>query len=168
MDKPVYHRLQRGETLEHLSARYGVPVCMIVHANEELRPDALRYGTVLSIPRKSGCSRRDEAAQQVQKPPRFKYAEYVVQADDTLYGIALRCGLTMRILQKSNGMGGLQELQPGSRLLLPVISGKRYYAREGETLSDIAARHSMTEDALREKNFLEQGERIGPGMCLLI
>ncbi len=167
MDKPVYHRLQRGETLELLSARYGVPVCMIVCANEELRPDAIRYGAVLTIPRKNWCSRGSEPP-QAPKLPRFRYAEYVVQPDDTLYGISLRCGLTMRILQKANSLNGVAELQPGTRLRVPVISGKRYYAREGESLADIAARHGVTEDVLREKNLLEYGERIGPGACLLI
>ena len=38
MEKPVYHRLQRGETLEALSARYRVPVCAIMHANADMRP----------------------------------------------------------------------------------------------------------------------------------
>ncbi|MEL7604347.1 MAG: LysM peptidoglycan-binding domain-containing protein, partial [Bacillota bacterium] len=136
-------------------------------ANEALRPDALRYGTVLTIPHKGWCDRGGELT-QAPKPPRFRYAEYVVQTDDTLYGISLRCGLTMRILQKANGLSGVAELQPGMRLRIPVISGKRYYAREGESLAEIAARHNVTEDALREKNFLEFGERIGPGACLLI
>ena len=167
MEKPVYHRLQRGETLEHLSARYGVPVCMIVCANEGMRMDALRSGAVLTIPYKSWCSRCHEA-QPASKPSRWKYAEIVVQPDDTLYGISLRCGLTMRILQKANGLSGMAELQPGERLRIPAITGKRYYAREGETLADIAACHGVAEAELRAKNFLEYGERIGPGACLLI
>jgi LysM repeat protein len=167
MEKPVYHMLRRGETLELLSARYRVPVCMIVCANEGLQPDALRWGTTLVIPHKSWCSRCKES-QSPPNIPHWKFAEYVVQPDDTLYGIALRAGLTMRIVQKANALGSMAELQPGAHLRIPVISGTRYYVRERESISDIAVRHGVTEDALREKNFLEYGERIGPGACLLI
>jgi len=167
MERPVYHRLQRGETLELLSARYRVPVCMIVCANEGLRPETLRWGTTLVIPHKDWCSHCKASPPPPQKP-RWKYAEYVVQPDDTLYGIALRSGLTMRILQKANALGSMAELQPGVRLRIPAISGKRYYVRDGESIADIAARYGVTEAALREKNFLEITERIGPGACLLI
>jgi LysM repeat protein len=167
MEKPVYHRLQRGETLELLSARYGVPVCMIVRANEGLRQETPHYGTTLVIPHKCWCNRCNEVP-PVKAPPRWRYAEYVVQPDDTLYGISLRSGLTMRILQKANALSGIAELQPGTRMRIPAISGKRYYVREGESLADIAARHGVTEEALREMNFLEYGEQLGPGACLLI
>jgi LysM repeat protein len=92
----------------------------------------------------------------------------VVQPDDTLYGISLRSGLTMRILQKANALSGIAELQPGTRLRIPAISGKRYYVREGESLAEIATGHGVSEAALREKNFIEDGETIGPGACLLI
>lgn len=164
MEKAIYHRLQRGETLEALSARYGVPVCMIMRANASAR---LSAGQVLVIPRQCGGSRIEKQG-QTPAAPRYRYAEYVVQTDDTLYGISRRTGLTMRILQKANALSGTAELQPGARLRIPVITGRRYYVREGESLADIAASHGMTEAALCEKNLIEDGEKIGPGACLLI
>ncbi len=168
MDKAVYHRLQRGETLEALSARYGVPVCMIVRANADVR---IAWGQLLTIPRVCGESRTQEPEPSPAPPPaspRYRYAEYVVQPDDTLYGISRRTGLTMRILQKANAMSATAELQPGAHLRVPVITGSRYYVREGESLADIAASQRITEAALREKNLIEEGETIGPGACLLI
>lgn len=164
MEKPIYHRLQRGETLETLSARYRVPVCMIVRANSSV---PLSYGQTLVIPRRCGTSQCDESEQR-NAPPRYRYAEYIVQTDDTLYGIARRAGLTMRILQKVNALSGAAELQPGVRLRIPAISGRRYYVREGESLEEIASRNAVSEVKLREKNFIEDGEAIGPGTCLLI
>ena len=164
MEKAIYHRLQRGETLEALSARYGVPVCMIMRANTGAR---ISWGQVLTIPRQCGGSHIEK---QVQTPaaPRYRYAEYVVQPDDTLYSISRQTGLTMRILQKANALSGTAELQPLARLRIPAITGTRYYVREGESFKDIAASHGITEAALREKNFVEDGETIGPGACLLI
>ncbi len=162
-----FHRLRRGETLELLSARYRVPVCMIVRANDKLNPDTLACGMTLTIPDQNYCFCCEEAAQPAA-PPRFRYAEYVVQPDDTLYGIAQKTGLTMRILQRANDMNGIAEPQTGAHLRIPAVTGKRYYVRDGETLKVIAASHRITEGALCEKNFIEEGERIGPGMCLLI
>lgn len=164
MDKAVYHRLQRGETLEALSARYGIPACMIMRANTGAR---FSLGQMLVIPRQCGDCRIEK-----QEPPRvvpnFRYAEYIIQPDDTLYGISRRTGLTMRILQKANALSGVAELQPGERLRIPAFTGKRYYVREGESISEIAAEQHVSEAALREKNFIEDGETIGPGACLLI
>ncbi len=167
MEQPIYHRLQRGETLEFLSARYRVPVCMIVRANSATLPEELICGMTLTIPHKGYCGQCVKAAQPCM-PPRFKYAEYIVQPGDTLYGIALKSGLTMRILQKFNHLSGIAELQPGEVLRIPAIQGKRYYVRDGEGFPDIAAGHRLSEGALREKNFIEEGESIGPGACLLI
>lgn len=167
MEKPIYHRLQRGETLELVSARYRVPVCMIVRANSSLRPEALAVGMTLVIPHKCYCGRCEAKSLPVQ-PPRFRYSEYVVQPDDTLYGIAQRAGLTMRILQKTNHLDGTAELQPGVRLRIPAIRGRRYYVREGETLAGIASEHGISEEALRQINFIGNGEQVGPGACLLV
>lgn len=164
MEKPIYHRLQRGETLEVLSARYRVPVCMIVRANASV---PLSYGQALLIPHRCGLSRCEEAGQP-KAAPRYRCAEYIVQPDDTLYGIARRTGLTMRILQKANALCGEAELQPGERLRIPVILGRRYYVREGESLAEIAARNAVSEAVLREKNLIDVGEAVGPGACLLI
>jgi LysM repeat protein len=167
MEKTVYHRLQRGESLELLSARYRVPVCAIVRANADLGRGRYFKGMTLTIPRSCECG-RVERVNRHGDLPRFRYAEYVVQPDDTLYGVALKTGLTMRILQKANALCGTAELQPGERLRIPAISGRRYYVREGEDLKSIASSHGISDQALREKNFIEAGERVGPGACLLI
>lgn len=167
MEKPIYHRIQRGETLEHLSARYRVPVCMIVRANSGIHSETLAYGMTLTIPHKCYCGRCDAIVPE--KPvPRFRYTEYVVQPGDTLYKIAQNEGLTMRILQKANRLNGIAELQPGTRMQIPAISGRRYYVRDGEDLMDIASRYGVPERVLREKNLIDDGECIGAGACLLI
>ncbi len=162
MENAVTHTLKRGERLEQLSARYGLPVCLIVRANPDTR---FMWGETLRIPAACACGQPEKACL-----PKFRwaYAEYVVQPGDTLYGVALRHGLTMRIVQKANALSGLAELQPGARLRLPEIRGARYCVREGERIADIAAAHGISERALRGKNFLADGEDVGPGACLLI
>ena len=145
-----------------LEARYGVPVCLIVRANPDTR---FVWGGTLRIPERCGV----EPEAKVQEPkPRWAYTEYVVQPDDTLYGVALRSGLTMRIVQKANAMGCAAELQPGTVLRLPEIRGARYCVREGERIADIAAKHGVTERALRNRNFIGPAESVRPGACLLV
>ncbi len=46
----MYHRLQKGDTLWHLSRRYQVSAEEIIKANNILAPDSLKIGQVLFIP----------------------------------------------------------------------------------------------------------------------
>jgi len=46
----VEHRVASGETLSHIALRYGVRVSDIQAANPRVRPQALRIGTLLTVP----------------------------------------------------------------------------------------------------------------------
>ena len=51
-----YHRMRKKDTLERLSADYGVPICMIVRANGgQLR---FQPGDLVAISSRSKISRR--------------------------------------------------------------------------------------------------------------
>lgn len=44
------HLLKKNETLEQLSVKYEVPICMIARANGFFA-DGVRYGMLINIPR---------------------------------------------------------------------------------------------------------------------
>ena len=56
------HVLARTETLEMLSARYGVPVCMIIRANHLGAEDRLFAGRKLQIPPVDYCWKAEETS----------------------------------------------------------------------------------------------------------
>ena len=51
-DLGIYHTVGRGETLSHISVKYGVSVDDIISSNEIENPDRLKVGQKLFIPQK--------------------------------------------------------------------------------------------------------------------
>jgi spore germination protein len=160
MGKPTLHRLKRTDTLEALSASYRVPVCMIMRANALGTDCSLSQLRTLKIPPRCYCIRCRESGAAPQT--------YVVQPDDTLYDIAHRFGLTMRILQRANGLEDPECIRPGDALLVPRLSGKVRSVREGESLADIARGCGVPAARLRQANRMGPSEEVFPGLRLLI
>ena len=161
MEHMTIHRLRRTDRLETLSAQYRVPVCMIMRANGLADVQQLACLREIRIPRRCHCNRCAEQQEAAN-------AVYIVQPDDTLYGIARSTGLTMRILLKANAMEDPGDLRPGEALVIPHLAGEIYTMREGENLDEIARRFGTSARRIRQANWLEQREDIYPGLLLLI
>ncbi len=161
MEHMTIHRLRRTDRLEALSAQYRVPVCMIMRANALTDARQLFRLRELKIPHRCFCNRCTE--QQTAA-----HAVYIVQPDDTLYGIARGAGLTMRILLKANAMEDPGDIRPGESLVIPRLTGQIYCVREGEKLDELASRFGTTASLIRHANWLEQREEIYAGLLLLI
>lgn len=163
MEIRTIHRIRRTDRLEMLSAYYRVPVCMIMRANFFTDPQDFLLCKEIKIPEKSYCNMcGDEPLQSVQ------YETHVMTNEDTLYGIARTYGLTMNIILRTNRINDPLDIRPGSSIRIPLLSGRLYSVRPGETLHDIAKKHGIPEQCLREKNCLGPDEAIFPGMQLLI
>ena len=134
---------------------------MIMRANNILCAQDMGHLSELKIPCICYCNRCEQIP-----PPQF--LTYTVQQGDTLYGIARKHGVTMKLLQKTNGLADPSVLRTGESLKIPQLSGEAYSVREGETLEDIALRSGICASRLREKNGLEPGEVVFPGMQLII
>ena len=161
MEHMTIHRLRRTDRLEALSAQYRVPVCMIMRANALADPQHLSHLRELKIPHRCFCNRCAEQQAAAN-------AVYIVQPDDTLYGIARSAGLTMRILLKANAMEDPGDLRPGESLVIPRLARQIYCVRDGERLEDLARRFGTTARVIRRVNWLEQREELYPGLLLLI
>ena len=161
MEHMTIHRLRRTDRLESLSAQYRVPVCMIMRANALADMRQLSQLRELKIPHRCFCNRCAEQQTAAN-------AAYIVQADDTLFGIARSAGLTMRILLKANAMEDPDDLRPGEPLVIPRLAGQIYCVREGEKLEELARRFGTTAHLIRHANWLEQQEELYPGLLLLI
>ena len=99
---------------------------------------------------------------------------YRVQRGDNLNGIAKKYGVTVRDLQQWNNLSGTK-IQVGQRLSLYAAASKAdtpperitYKVRRGDTLSEIATKHSTTVTNLRQWNNI-QGSSIRIGQRLTI
>lgn len=115
-DGVLRHTVQRKETLFGVSRKYGVDVNALITANPEAA-NGLREGMVLIVP-VSAAQGQSEAVVRPALPERR--VEHVVQASETLYGLAKRYSTTVEAIQAANG--GLPEgLKVGSTIfvLLP-------------------------------------------------
>ena len=140
------HVVRRGENLTVIARRYDVQVQQL-RAWNDLRSDELAIGQRLRIP---------QADQDY----------YVVQRGDHLTGIAAAHDVSVDLVRQWNGLRG-DTLQPGQRLRVrPTPRDEAVHiVTAGESLSEIAQRHSLTLAKLKGINGLSS-DRIYVGQKL--
>jgi LysM repeat protein len=101
---------------------------------------------------------------------------HIVQAGETIFGIAQQYGTTVDAIVEANGLEDPDAVRVGERLLIPpaessVGPGDRtttYVVRPGDTLSSIAVRYGTTVEALADLNGLTPPYDIIAGETLRI
>lgn len=111
---PVVYTVQRGDTLHGLAQRYGTTVEAILQANALRDPSLIYQGQQLIIP-----ANIDEMLPYQLVSPATPRATYTVQPGDTLIGIALRFGTTVRELAEANDLDQWTLIFAGQQLKLP-------------------------------------------------
>jgi LysM repeat protein len=97
---------------------------------------------------------------------------YVVEAGDTLVGIARSHGVALQALLDANGLGLSSLIVPGQQLTIPdpaaaaVPSGETYTVVAGDSLGGIARAHGVTLGALLKVNGMSASSLIIPGQEL--
>jgi len=112
------HRVQRGETLGHIAARYGTTVTAIRAANNYVNPRRLQIGQRLIIPRAGAAPTRVASAAPsggAQAAAGSGPLTVTVQRGDTLWDISRRYNVTTAQLMAINGLSS-SRIHPGDRL----------------------------------------------------
>ncbi len=175
------YRVQPGDTLSGIAARYGVSVWALARLNGIQADGILRVGERLRLP---GAEQTPALlAANTGPAPGLRTAFYSVQPGDTLSGIAARYGVSVWALARLNGIQADGILRVGERLRLPGVGqpvtlladdtgpapGLRtafYSVQPGDTLSGIAVRYGVSVWALARLNgiqadgILRVGERL--------
>jgi LysM repeat protein len=99
--------VQAGDTLYSIARRYGTTVEEIRLANGIVNPWLIHVGDKLSIPRSSAVASSASAT------------TYVVQAGDTLYGIAARFGKQVWDVIVANNLADPHWISVGQILIIP-------------------------------------------------
>lgn len=163
----ITYKVEWGDTLYSLAARFGTTVDAIVAANNLLNADFIRVGQTLTIPQgQSGTGYASPTSEIV----------YVVDPGDTLYAIALRYNTTVDAIAQANGIVNPAFIRPGQRLRIPVAGsgaapargGGIHVVQPGETLTAIAARYGTTVWAIAVANNLPNANWIRAGQTLII
>ncbi|HEX7088793.1 MAG TPA: LysM peptidoglycan-binding domain-containing protein [Longimicrobiales bacterium] len=102
----VHHTVRRGETLSHIALRYGTTVQALRAANGWVHPRRLQVGQRLRVPTHGRVQRTARAAARTHR----------VRRGDTLWDLARRYGVTIRQLQRWNGLGRRTRIYVGQVL----------------------------------------------------
>ena len=166
-DRQVY-TVRRGDSLSEIALRFSVSVDDLkrwnsrrgntIHPGDKL----VVYGTVTVF---------DDGGAGINANTTTR--RYVVRRGDSPYEIALRFGVGLDALLAANGLSQRSTIHPGEELLIPgggssVRSTTAYTVRRGDTLSDIAERHSVSLRSLLQANGLSSRTVIRPGDQLTI
>lgn len=114
---PAIHTVEAGDTLFSLAQRYQTSVEAIEQANGLRDASAIYRSQRLVIP----AGKPDVAPYQPDSAA-DSLVDYVVQPGDTLIGIALRAGTTVRELIELNDLSQPVLMYAGQRLKLPNLS----------------------------------------------
>ncbi|MEK7608162.1 MAG: peptidoglycan DD-metalloendopeptidase family protein [Patescibacteria group bacterium] len=93
---------------------------------------------------------------------------YVVQAGDTVSGIANKFGISPQTVLWANPSVRSGSLRRGEKLTILPVSGILYPVRDGETAESVAAMFDLTIAQLREFNHETPLAELSSGMLLII
>ena len=150
-----------GDTLTGIAERYGVPMPRLARANGIDWRAPLLVGTELHIPGATAIPRAE---------PTGWSETYVVQAGDTLGGIAARYGVPLSEVARQNGIDPAGVLLAGTKLHVPAHApaGIRISVEPGDTLSGIAARYGLSLGSLVGANHIDLDAPLLVGQRLVI
>lgn len=87
--------------------------------------------------------------------PRSQTIEYIVQAGDSLGGIASRFQISVATLQWENNLNVNSYIQPGDKLRILPVSGLTHIIKKGDTLKKIAGLYSASVEDIAKFNKLK-------------
>lgn len=111
----VTYKVQTGDTLSSIAAKFGIAWQDLAQANGMTSKSTLRIGQELTIPGAGGGAAPTSAPASSASP-----TKYVVKSGDSLATIAAKYGLTWQDLAAANGLTATSRLRIGQELVVPV------------------------------------------------
>ena len=151
------YTVKSGDTLSAIANDFGVTVDQLVRWNNISNPNLITIGQILYFADKSSSG----LGQGIT---------YVVQAGDTLSGIATKFGTTVANLVSLNNISDPNLIYVGQVLKLPSSgnSSRTYTVQEGDTLSSIATKFGTTVVNLVSLNNISNANLIYVGQVLYV
>ena len=93
---------------------------------------------------------------------------YSVQPGDTVFRIAMRLGSTVELILAANQLSDPNQIVPGQKLLIPVLTGTVVRVQPGDSVFLIARRFDLPVEVVAAANDLSPPYEIRPGQVLQI
>jgi LysM repeat protein len=166
------YKIQPGDTLTAIAARFKVSVEDLKAANNLSSPKSLRAGSTLMVPTKGTAAHPAAVADSKTR--------HQVKAGETLFSIAQQYGVAVTAIQNANKIESAASLRAGAWLDIPQTSahietasgkpagGSRHQVKSGETLSSIAAHFGISVSALQKANGIQSPRSLKVGAWLQI
>jgi membrane-bound lytic murein transglycosylase D len=173
----VEHKVRKGQTLSHLSHRYGVPISAIMELNALTNRHRLNIGQRLIIPANKGAvvQKTSSSSSPERSNRTTSTGTYTVRRGDTLGKLAAKFDMTTDEIRRLNGLKNPHRIYPGQKLrvspaLLSSGGGllKEHTVRKGENLSYLAKKYGVSVSAIVSVNNLSSKHVLKIGQRLLI
>jgi LysM repeat protein len=174
--RAVLYTVKTGDTIWDIAVRTGTTAGALLTANHLDADARIRPGQVLALP-------LDAHLPSVPSTPKPKPAAppviHVVQAGETVSGIAARYHIRVAAILKANKLGKTAVILPGQKLVLPGVRPRKttaprppvthgYVVQRGDTLSGIALAAGVPLTTVTALNHLNASDVIFPGQRLLL
>ncbi len=180
------HRIEYGDSLLKIARQYQVDMRDLAQANNMNITDTLYFGRYLTIPTtKSVVSTAASSRSIASTPaPASIPSRYIVQAGDTLMGVANRFNTDFTEIARLNGISPSAFLNIGQTLILPQVGSKaassrnvasapvpapsRYVVQAGDTLMGVANRFNTDFTEIARLNGISPYALLAIGQTLIL
>ncbi|MFB8385978.1 LysM peptidoglycan-binding domain-containing protein [Microbacterium sp. NPDC055910] len=171
---PPTHTVTAGDTVSGIASRHGLRTDDVLALNGLTWNSVIQPGQVLRL---SGGA---------APAPTTPHGTYVVQAGDTIVGIAARHAVTTQAMLTANRLDWSSIIYPGQKLSLPGAApapaapaptpapapapapAGSHTVIGGDTITSIAAHHGVSVQGMLDANGLDRSAIIYPGQQLAL
>ncbi|MDO4250718.1 MAG: LysM peptidoglycan-binding domain-containing protein, partial [Moraxella sp.] len=166
------YKVQAGDTLTSVAARFGVSIKELAAANKMSETANLIRGTTLTIPKtgKATTSNKSDAnATSSQNAGRTlnNTESYTVKSGETLTALATRYGVSVSDLAKTNNLANNAQLRRGQTIKVPKLT-TTHVVKSGESLNSLAKRYGISVTELATMNQLKTTDGLKIGQKLTV
>ncbi|WP_374010253.1 LysM peptidoglycan-binding domain-containing protein [Leifsonia sp. LS-T14] len=121
---PAQYRVQSGDTVSGIAARFGLSTAAVLAMNGLSWKSLIFPGQVLALagPAAAAPAPAAPVAQAAPAAPVAPTTTYTVVRGDTISGIAGRFGVTTRAVLAANGLSSASLIFPGQRIGIPGMT----------------------------------------------
>ncbi len=163
-EEETVHVVEAGETLGGIANRAEVSQSAIIEANGLEPPYVIKVGQKLDIPR--GDSAKPATSSSTDTSPPSGTSVHVVEAGETLGGIASRQKVPRILIAEANRLTPPYTIKVGQKLLIPRT--RHHVVKDGDTGFAIAYEYAVPWNNIAVANGIEPDSALKTGQKLLI